>query len=124
MQNNSSFVNIDLTPEYKRNLKELAKKYRNIRSDTQSVITELQKGNFLGDRLSGIGENYFIYKVRVKNSNLQKGKSAGYRLIYCVESPNSVLLLTIYSKSEQEDISVQAINSILDEFEADEISEQ
>jgi mRNA-degrading endonuclease RelE of RelBE toxin-antitoxin system len=123
MQNNSSFVHIDLTPEYKRNLKELAKKYRNIRSDTQSVITELQKGNFLGDRLSGFGENYFIYKVRVKNSNLQKGKSAGYRLIYCVESPNSVLLLTIYSKSEQEDISVQAINSILDEFEADEISE-
>lgn len=124
MQNNSSFVHIDLTPEYKRNLKELAKKYRNIRSDTQSVITELQKGNFLGDRLSGFGENYFIYKVRVKNSNLQKGKSAGYRLIYCVESPTSVLLLTIYSKSEQEDISVQAINSILDEFEADEISEQ
>ena len=124
MQNNSSFVNIDLTPEYKRNLKELAKKYRNIRSDTQSVITELQKGNFLGDRLSGFGENYFIYKVRVKNSNLQKGKSAGYRLIYCVESPTSVLLLTIYSKSEQEDISVQAINSILDEFEANEISEQ
>jgi mRNA-degrading endonuclease RelE of RelBE toxin-antitoxin system len=124
MQNNSSFVNIDLTPEYKRNLKELAKKYRNIRSDTQSVITELQKGNFLGDRLSGFGENYFIYKIRVKNSNIQKGKSAGYRLIYCVESPTSVLLLTIYSKSEQEDISVQAINSILDEFEANEISEQ
>jgi mRNA-degrading endonuclease RelE of RelBE toxin-antitoxin system len=124
MQNNSSFVHIDLTPEYKRNLKELAKKYRNIRSDTQSVITELQKGNFLGDRLSGFGENYFIYKVRVKNSNLQKGKSAGYRLIYCVESPNSVLLLTIYSKSEREDIGVNEINFILYEFESDEISEQ
>ncbi|MCP2726950.1 hypothetical protein NJ959_00465 [Symplocastrum sp. BBK-W-15] len=25
---------------------------------------------------------YFILKVRVKNSNIQKGKSAGYRLIY------------------------------------------
>ncbi|ERT08652.1 hypothetical protein M595_1341 [Lyngbya aestuarii BL J] len=124
MQNNSSFVSIDLTPEYKRNLKELAKKYRNIRSDTQSVITELQKGNFLGDRLSGFGENYFIYKVRVKNSNIKKGKSAGYRLIYCVESPTSVLLLTIYSKSEQEDIGVNEINSILYEFESNEISEQ
>ncbi len=75
MQNNSSFVNIDLTPEYKRNLKELAKKYRNIRSDTQSIIIELQKGNFLGDRLQGFGESYFIYKVRVKNSNLQKAKA-------------------------------------------------
>lgn len=70
MQSNSSFVNIDLTPEYKRNLKELAKKYRNIRSDTQLILTELQKGNFLGDRLQGFGEDYFIYKVRVKNSNI------------------------------------------------------
>lgn len=120
MQNNSSFVNIDLTPEYKRNLRDLAKKYRNIRSDTQSVIIELQKGNFIGDRLQGFGINYFIYKVRVKNSNIQKGKSGGYRLIYCVESPTSVLLLTIYSKSEQEDISVNEINSILDEFYGNE----
>ncbi len=37
-------------------------------------------------------------------------------LIYSVESPTSVLLLTIYSKSEQEDITVNQINSILDEF--------
>ena len=123
MQNNSSFVNIDLTPEYKRNLRDLAKKYRNIRSDIQSFITELQRGNLLGDRLIGFNEDVYIYKARVKNSNLQKGKSAGYRVIYLLESETSILLLTIYSKSEQEDISVQAINSILDEFEADEISE-
>jgi mRNA-degrading endonuclease RelE of RelBE toxin-antitoxin system len=120
MQNNSSFVNIDLTPEYKQNLRDLAKKYRYIRSDTQSVIIELQKSNFIGDRLQGFASNYFIYKVRVKNSNIQKGKSGGYRLIYCVESPTSVLLLTIYSKSEQEDISVNEINLILDEFYGNE----
>jgi mRNA-degrading endonuclease RelE of RelBE toxin-antitoxin system len=53
MQSNSGLINIDLTPEYKRNLKFLAKKYRNIRSDTHSLIIELQKGNFLGDRLIG-----------------------------------------------------------------------
>lgn len=33
MQNNPPIVTIDLTPEYKRNLTQLAKKYRNIRSD-------------------------------------------------------------------------------------------
>ena len=31
MQNDSFLINIDLTPEYQRNLKHLAKKYRNIR---------------------------------------------------------------------------------------------
>jgi mRNA-degrading endonuclease RelE of RelBE toxin-antitoxin system len=30
MLNNSHSINIDLTPEYRRNLKDLAKKYRNI----------------------------------------------------------------------------------------------
>lgn len=67
-----------------------------------------------------MGENYVILKVRVKNSNIQKGKSAGYRLIYQVESANSVLLLTIYSKSDREDISPNEIRSILAEFEQNE----
>ncbi|WP_322744375.1 type II toxin-antitoxin system RelE/ParE family toxin [Planktothrix mougeotii] len=82
MSNNTPFVHIDLTPEYKRNLRELSKKYRNIRLDTQSIIEQFQAGNFIGDRLAGMGENYVIFKVRVKNSDIQKGKSAGYRLIY------------------------------------------
>ncbi len=95
MSNDTPFVQIDLTPEYKRNLQELSKKYRNIRLDTQPIIEQLQGGNFIGDRIYGLGENYIVIKVRVKNSNIQKGKSAGYRLIYQFESSTSVLLLTI-----------------------------
>jgi len=49
MQNNSQLINIDLTPEYRRKLKSLAKKYRNIRSDLQPLILELQQGNIVGD---------------------------------------------------------------------------
>lgn len=115
MQNNSQLINIDLTPEYRRNLKSLAKKYRNIRSDLQPLILELQQGNIVGDRLTGFGLEIYVYKVRVKNSNIKKGKSAGYRLIYLLESKTSILLLTIYSKSEQEDITINEINSILNE---------
>jgi mRNA-degrading endonuclease RelE of RelBE toxin-antitoxin system len=86
MLNNSHLIHIDLTPEYRRNLKNLAKKYRSIRSDTQSVIEDLQKGIIVGDRLTGFGSEIYVYKLRVKNSNIQKGKSAGYRLIYLLES--------------------------------------
>ncbi|CDM98179.1 conserved hypothetical protein [Limnospira indica PCC 8005] len=109
-------MNIYFTPEYRDNLKKLAKKYRNIRSDTQGLIEELQKGSVLGDRLSGFGDHLYVYKVRAKNSNIQKGKSAGYRIIYLLESETSILLLTIYSKSEQEDITKEQIKSILDNF--------
>jgi mRNA-degrading endonuclease RelE of RelBE toxin-antitoxin system len=114
MPNNSEIVNIDLTPEYRNNLRKLAKKYRNIRSDTQGLIEELQQGSRLGDRLSGFGENLYVYKARAKNSNAQKGKSGGYRIIYLLESETSILLLTIYSKSEQADITTEQIQTILD----------
>lgn len=60
-----------------------------------------------------------MYKVRVRNTNLQKGKSAGYRLIYQVESPTSILLLTIYSKSDREDINVNEIRDIVTDFSSD-----
>ena len=116
MPNSYGFLNIDLTPEYRRSLRDLAKKYRSIRSDIEPVIAELQGGSLLGDRLAGFGSNLYVYKVRVKNSNIQKGKSAGYRLIYLVESENSILLLTIYSKSEREDITVNEVQSILNIF--------
>ncbi|MFM5980969.1 MAG: type II toxin-antitoxin system RelE/ParE family toxin [Sphaerospermopsis kisseleviana] len=61
-----------------------------------------------------------VFKVRVKNSNIQKGKSGGYRIIYQVESPTNVLLLTIYSKSDQEDITPQEIKNILAESNQNE----
>ncbi|WP_199247856.1 type II toxin-antitoxin system RelE/ParE family toxin [[Phormidium] sp. ETS-05] len=116
MLNDKPLVQIDLTPQYKRNLRDLSKKYRRIRLDTQPIIEELQRGNFTGDRLAGMGEDYLIFKVRVKNTDIQKGKSGGYRMIYQVESPTSVLLLTIYAKSDVADISPNEISSILAEF--------
>jgi mRNA-degrading endonuclease RelE of RelBE toxin-antitoxin system len=109
-------VKIDLSSEFKRNLRNLAKRYRSIRSDVQIVIQELEIGNFVGDRMAGIGEDYFIFKVRARNSDIQKGKSAGYRLIYQIESPTSILMLTIYSKSDRADISADEIREILNEF--------
>ncbi len=112
----SELVIVRFSDEFEEELYKLSKRYRNIRSDIQLIIEQLQSGDFGGNRLAGIGEEYFIYKVRVRNSNIQKGKSAGYRLIYQLESPTSVLLLTIYSKSDREDIGVNEIQDILSEF--------
>ncbi|MEG4319569.1 MULTISPECIES: type II toxin-antitoxin system RelE/ParE family toxin [unclassified Microcoleus] len=120
MLNEPNSVSIRFSDEFEENLYRLSKKYRQIRSDVQPIIQQFQGGNFTGDRIPGMGEDYVILKVRVRNSNIQKGKSAGYRLIYQVESPTSVLLLTIYAKSDREDISPNEICSILAEFDGDE----
>jgi mRNA-degrading endonuclease RelE of RelBE toxin-antitoxin system len=54
MPNEQPSVIIDLTPEYKQNLRDLSKRFRNIRSDIQPIILELQQGTVVGDRIGGI----------------------------------------------------------------------
>lgn len=119
MQSNDP-VSIRFSDEFEEKLYRLSKRFRNIRSDVQPIIEELQQRNVVGDRIGGLGEQYVVYKVRIRNSNTQKGKSAGYRLIYQVESPTSILLLTIYSKSDQEDISANEIRAIVADFYGEE----
>ncbi len=115
MHSNSP-VSIRFADEFEEELYRLSKRFRNIRSDVQPIIEQLQQGNIVGDRITGIGEEYIVYKVRVRNSNIQKGKSAGYRLIYQLESSTSILLLTIYSKSDRGDIAANEIRDILADF--------
>jgi len=73
-------VRVRFTPEFKRNLRALSKKYRHIRSDVQPVIDQIQAGEFIGDQIPRV--KYTVFKVRVKNSDIKKGKQAGYRFIF------------------------------------------
>lgn len=113
---NDDVVSVQFSYEFEEELYNLSKRYRNIRSDIEPIIEQLQSGNFTGNRIAGIGDEYYVYKVRVLNSNIKKGKSAGYRVIYLVESPNSVLLITIYSKSDREDVEANKIREIINQY--------
>ena len=79
MLNENHAAEVRYTPEFKRNLRALAKKYRHIRSDVQPIIEEIQRGSFPGDHVPSTG--YSIFKVRIKNSDISKGKRSGYRFI-------------------------------------------
>ena len=110
-----SFIQVEASPTFNRNLRNLTKKYRNIRNDIQPVIEQLERGELPGDKISGIG--YEVFKLRVRNSDIQKGKSGGYRLIYYVKTAKGIILLTVYTKSEQADIADDEIRSIIAEYE-------
>lgn len=69
------WVSVEFTAPFKRNLKGLAKRYRQIQADILPVIEQLQQGNFIGDQITGT--SYTVLKVRAKNSDVQKGKSGG-----------------------------------------------
>lgn len=108
-------VHVEYTPELKRNLRGLAKKYRHVRSDVQPVIDRLQAGEIIGDQVPRT--DYTIFKVRIQNSDIQKGKRSGYRLIYHQKTRTRIVLVTIYSKLDQGDISAEQVRRILREFD-------
>lgn len=108
-------IEIRLTPEFQTKFKALKKRYRNIQSDIKPIFEQLENGLVPGDQFSGI--DAFVVKVRVKNSDSKRGKSGGYRLIYWIASPTLIIMLDIYSKSDQENVTAHEVRQIIANFE-------
>ncbi|WP_404786162.1 hypothetical protein [Altericista sp. CCNU0014] len=75
MQSEPSPIQIALTPRFKKDLRELAKRYRSIRTDLQGLIDQLQAGEIPGDRIAG--SKYKVFKVRLKTATFKRGKVVG-----------------------------------------------
>ncbi len=103
----SRSVKVQVSAPFLRRLKDLAKRYRQIQKDIQSILDALEVGDFWGDQIAGTG--YTVLKVRAKNSDIPIGKSGGYRLIHQVVSPELISLLLIYAKSDQADVTAEEI---------------
>ena len=79
------------TPEFIKNLKNLNKKYKGIKKDILELANQLEANPMIG---TDLGNNTF--KIRMKNSDNNKGKSAGYRIItYCIKEQNEVIIATM-----------------------------
>jgi hypothetical protein len=93
---------------FKKELKQLSKKYPSIKNDVDN-LKEVLKGNpLIGESL---GKGY--YKVRMKITSKGQGKSGGARIITNVKVINNVVFLaTIYDKSDMESISKQQLASL------------
>ncbi len=116
MPSESSRRALFYTPEFKRNLRLLSRRYRHIRSDLTPVLERIQAGEAPGQQVPGV--KFTVFKVRVKNTDARKGVRGGYRLIYYLPTPHKAILVTVYSKSDQEDISLQHIRQIIQNYEA------
>ncbi len=122
MQDNTPIVKVEKATQYKKELKKIGKKYRSIEQDIKDLIEKLEAGETPGDRING--NQYEVYKVRVKNSDINKGQSGGYRVIYYTKNIEKVLLTAIYSKSEQANITNKEIETRIKEYELQEEEEQ
>lgn len=106
-----SMVEVRFTASFERRFKNLSKRYRQVKQDIEPIIIKLQAGNFIGEQIQNTTAT--VFKVRAKNSDIPTGKSGGYRVIYQVVSPELVVLLLIYAKSEQTDVSLKDIETAL-----------
>ena len=101
------------TEYLKQQVLELKKNYPNIRRDLKELSGILKlnpkSGKSLGKK---------VYKIRLKSSDISKGKRGGYRIItYVIDEQEIVRILTIYAKPRKANISDKEIMSILQEEE-------
>jgi mRNA-degrading endonuclease RelE of RelBE toxin-antitoxin system len=105
---------IKTTKKFKKELKALAKKYKKIAIDYEKLLDKLEKKPTLGTPL---GNN--CYKIRVANSSIPAGKSGGFRIITLVKiEKEKIILLTIYSKSDKDNITKDELNLILQDLKS------
>ena len=96
-------------PTFAIKLKRLAKKYKKIKFDLQELKKELMSNPKIG-----IALHHNCYKIRVANSSTSTGKSGGFRVVYYfVNKNNKVFLMTIYSKTQKENLSEKELLELL-----------
>ena len=101
---------------FDRRLERLERKYRRTTHEVRGLVHQLIQDQRPGQRIPGVG--YTVFKVRLPNRAARRGKSGGFRVIYYVQLSDLVTLLTIYSKSDETDISIAEIRQLA--LEADE----
>ena len=95
--------------EFKRDSKRLCKKYASLTGEIGELIEDLHTNPTKG---TPIGRS--CYKIRLSIKSKGKGKSGGARVItYYYIHGNTVYLLSIYDKAEQENISEEKIAELL-----------
>ena len=97
---------------FEKQAKKLSKKYPSLKSDLKGLISTLKEQPDTGKMIT---EN--CYKIRLAIKSKGKGKSGGARVItYVAISDLTVYLLSIYDKSDKENLSDRELIDLLDQI--------
>ena len=108
-------IQIKVAHSFKREVKDLVKRYKSLKRDVIELIENLKENPLLGKDLGG-----GVRKIRLAISSKGQGKSGGARVITYTDvvyetMSGNVVLLSIYDKSEQSTISDKKIRQLLKE---------
>jgi mRNA-degrading endonuclease RelE of RelBE toxin-antitoxin system len=99
------------THTFEKELKVLKKKYPSLKHEYAELVENLETNPIQGTPL---GKD--CYKIRLAIRSKGKGKSGGARVITCLRVlRETVILLTIFDKSEKENISDRELERLIAE---------
>ena len=102
-----------LSEHFRRQLKWHIKKYPSLNDDISFALASFPTGNAIS--LGG-----GLYKIRLRSSDLPKGKSHAFRMIILFVSTEGILApITIYSKSDRANISRRELKHHVDSVRAE-----
>lgn len=96
---------ITYSDNFRKEAKKLSKKFKLLKTDLKQSIEDIETKNDFGVY---IGFNMF--KKRVKNSSILTGKSGGFRIIIYKQVKDKIVLISIYSKTEKENLSDEELS--------------
>ena len=103
---------IVLTDNFKKEAKKLIKKYTSLKAELASLFKELEENPTMGTPLGND-----IYKIRLAISSKNKGKLGGARALSFVKViQTTVLLFSIYSKGEIDNLSDKEIKELIKDY--------
>lgn len=104
---NCQIISLD---SFRKDVKQLAKKYAKLAVDLQKLSDILSVNPKAGIALSD-----GLHKLRLQNSSTNSGKSGGFRVIYYyLDERNNVYLMKMYSKTEIANIDENKLLQILE----------
>ncbi len=105
-------MNFDTSSLFDKQAKQLSKKFNLFKSDLENFVN-----NFEEYHATATNIKINLFKIRLSNSNKNRGKSAGYRIYYYLKVDEMVYLLTIYDKSQIESINENVLIDLVKEFD-------
>ncbi len=94
---------------FERQAKRLMKKFPSLKTELKQLISEIKK-----EPTKGTSIGHDCYKIRIAIASKGKGKSGGGRLItHLVYKNETVYLLSLYDKSDMENLSDKEILELI-----------
>ncbi len=102
---------VEFSDNFLKETKSLSKKFKLLKSDLRIAIDEIESSKDFGVHLE-----FNLFKKRVKNSSIPTGKSGGFRIIIYQQLENKIILISIFSKTDKENLSDDELSLALKKF--------